>query len=115
IALAEVQSSEANAVAAAMRCERSLGREDAAARILASLPEDEAARQRAERAASEVPRPERIHGDLVLDASWQGGADVDLSLITPQGTRISWLGGRVNVVGEDASRIGHEKLGLRRT
>ncbi len=115
VALAEIQSGEAEAVAAAVRCERSLGREDAAGRILTALPEDDAARQRVEQAASAIPRPERIRGDLVLDASWQGGADVDLSLVTPQGTRISWLGGRVNVVGEDGSRIGHETLGLQRT
>ena len=114
VALAEIQASDAAKVAAAVRCERGLGREEAATRILANVP-DAAARQRAEEEAQTTASPERVRGDLILDASWSGGTDVDLSLITPQGTRISWMGGRTTVVGEDASRAGRERLGLRRT
>lgn len=114
VALAEIQSSEVDEVAAAVRCERGLGREEAAARILSAVPAADA-RQRAEQAAAQVASPNRLRGDLLLDASWQGGTDLDLSLVTPQGTRLSWMGGRTTVVGEDASRAGGERLGLRRT
>jgi hypothetical protein len=49
----------------------------------------------------------------MLDATWSG-PDVDLTLVTPEGTRLSWMGGRTSVVGEDATRRGSERLGLRR-
>ena len=51
---------------------------------------------------------------MLLEASWTGSADGDLTLVTPQGTRISWMGGRTTVVGDDATRLGRERLGLRR-
>jgi hypothetical protein len=72
------------------------------------------ARTRAETVAARTPDPDRNRGELMLDASWSASADLDLSIITPQGTRISWMGGRTNVVGESATGSGREKLGLRR-
>ncbi len=99
-------------LAAAMRCESSLGRIDAAGRLLELVPET--AHENVRREADRAPSPSgRLRGQLLLNASWEGAADVDLSIITPQGTRLSWMGGRVNVVGRDATRGGAESLGLR--
>ncbi|MBK8171972.1 MAG: FecR domain-containing protein [Sandaracinaceae bacterium] len=53
-------------------------------------------------------------GELRVDASWSAPVDLDISLITPQGTRISWMGGRTQVFGMDAHADGRETLGLRR-
>lgn len=112
VALAETRPDDAELVADAVRCERSLGRGDAAERLLALVDADE--RDEVARRAERAPTPERVRGELLLDADWTGGGDVDLTLVTPQGTRLSWMGGRVNVVGDDATRVGHERLGLRR-
>jgi hypothetical protein len=56
----------------------------------------------------------RLAGKLILDATWHAPVDLDLTIVTPQGTRLSWMGGRVHVVGQDASHRGRERLGLRR-
>ncbi len=54
---------------------------------------------------------------LRIEASWQSedgaGEDLDVSLITPQGTRIWWLGGRHTVFGGEGAQSGRERLGLR--
>ncbi|MEM9071355.1 MAG: VIT domain-containing protein [Myxococcota bacterium] len=112
VSLAEIRSNDRELVANAIRCERSLGRADAGERLLLQVDAD--ARERVRTQAARAPTPERVRGNLLLDATWTGGADIDLTLVTPQGTRLSWMGGRTNVVGDDATRIGHERLGLRR-
>jgi hypothetical protein len=114
IALAEIDESDAGALADAMRCERSLGREQAAERLLSSVREA-SVRTRAERAAQEEDETRRFRGDFTIEADWSGGDDVDLSILTSQGTRLSWMGGRTTVVGEDATGAGEERLGLRWT
>ena len=113
VALAEIRGEDVGAQAAAVRCERGLGRTDAATRLLGALTES-SLRDRVNRELSSTTSPSRPHGEIMLDATWSGSSDVDLSLVTPQGTRISWLGGRTTVVGEDGTRVGGEKLGLRR-
>jgi Flp pilus assembly protein TadD len=112
VALADILATDP-AVGAAVRCERALGRDDDAALLLRALSTD-AARERAEKAA-QVPAPVReVRGPIVLDASWTGPADVDLTLVTPQGTRLSWMGGRATVVADGAGDVGRERLGLTR-
>ncbi len=103
-----------NAVADAMRCERALGREQAAERILMSVREANV-RTRAERQASQEERDRRFRGDFTVDADWSGDSELDISIITPQGTRLSWMGGRTTVVGENSGERGRERLGLRWT
>ncbi len=112
VALAEIRPGDEELVAAAVRCERSLGRPEAAERLLAAVPSDD--REDVRQAAATAPSPERVRGDLMVEATWTGSSDVDVTLVTPQGTRLSWMGGRTNVVGEDARRIGRERVGLRR-
>jgi len=112
VAIAEIQKSDPDSIGAALRCERVLGERDGAERLLALLP-NESSRRRAEERSRREPR-ERVRGDLILRASWRGEEDLDLSVITPQGTRLSWMGGRRSVVGDDAAREGEERIGLRR-
>jgi len=118
VALAEIQSEDAEAVANAVRCERELGHGDAAGRWLSALADDDA-RTRAAELAGRPPARERVRTGgagraLALDARWEGEVDVDLTVVTPQGTRLSWLGGRRTVRGEDGTTFGRESLGLRR-
>ncbi len=112
VALAEIRPGDEDLVADAMRCERALGRSPAAERLLGRVDGDD--RDDVRSASERAPTPERVRGDLLLTANWTGSSDVDLTLVTPQGTRLSWMGGRTNVVGDDAERIGRERLGLRR-
>jgi tetratricopeptide (TPR) repeat protein len=101
-----------DSVGAALRCERMLGRNDAVTRLLGALPSDEA-RTQAEAAAAELAAPRTLRADVMVDATWSGGADLDVSIIQANGTRVSWMGGHNNVVGENASRVGEERLGVR--
>ncbi|MDH5493237.1 MAG: hypothetical protein OEY14_14890, partial [Myxococcales bacterium] len=113
VTLAELRPEDSEDVARAVQCERALGRAPAATRLLEML-RDEGARREVERELMTIASPRRLRGELMLEANWTGSADVDLSLITPQGTRLSWMGGRTNVVGEDAGRVGRERLGVGR-
>lgn len=74
----------------------------------------ESASSRASRCASMSTASESMSGDIRVDASWSGGENLDISLITPQGTRLSWMGGRTQVFGFGANSSSSEVLGLRR-
>lgn len=114
IALAEIDESDAGALAAAMRCERALGRAEAAERLMSAVREPRV-RVRAERQASQEDTEARFRGDFTIEGEWDDDVDLDLSIVTSQGARLSWMGGRTSVRGEDAMRPGREKLGLRYT
>jgi hypothetical protein len=113
VALAEIDASDAEVVAAAVRCERARGRASAADRLLRSVASD-ALRTRVDALSARAPREEAVRGDLVLEATWTGGDALDVSIVTPQGTRLSWMGGRRTVVASDGEAPGTETLGLRR-
>jgi Mg-chelatase subunit ChlD len=114
IALAEIDEDDPDAVAAAMRCERQLGRDGAAERLLSSLA-DATVRTRAERRAASDEDRRPFRGDFTVEAEWSGEQDLDLSIVTRRGTRLSWMGGRTTVTGEHAREAGREGLGLRWT
>lgn len=74
----------------------------------------ESTSSRASRCAGMATSGESMSGDVRVDASWSGGENLDISLITPQGTRLSWMGGRAQVFGRGAGSRSNETLGLRR-
>lgn len=112
VALAEIAPDDVEVVTEAVRCERGLGHAESSGRVM-NLVSTVERRSRVESALAEGVRPQRLRGNIMLDASWSGGGDVDISLITPQGTRLSWMGGRTQVLGEGGSSEGSERLGLR--
>jgi tetratricopeptide (TPR) repeat protein len=114
VAVAESESASNDAVAAAVRCERALGRHAAATQLLDALS-DAAQRAQVERAVARPPQVQRVAGDVFIDATWAGLHDLDVALVNARGERISWMGGRPNVVGEAARTPGRERLGLRWT
>lgn len=114
IALAEIDADDVKALAAAVRCERALGRDEAAERLLSSV-RDARVRARAEREARRTPSESRFGGDFTIEGEWDDDVDLDLSIITPEGTRLSWMGGRTGVRGEEITHEGRERLGLRFT
>jgi len=112
IALSTLQPRDVGAAGRAATCLRSLGRAGDAELVLAALP-DNAARAAAEKAAL-VPLAEvKATGELVADAHWTGGADLDISLVTPDGARVSWMGGRDGTIVTDATATDRERLALR--
>ncbi len=112
IAIATLQPKDVAAAGRAATCLRSLGRAGDAELVLAALP-DNAARAAAEKAGLVPAIDATATGELVADAHWTGGADLDLSLVTPDGTRVSWMGGREGVVVTDATATDRERLALR--
>jgi len=112
IALAAIAPADTALAGRAVRCLRAIGRSDAADRLLSAADPD--VRQKIELTASEPPALERATGDLVLSARWTGPSDLDLSLIAPDGKRLSWLGGRRGLTADGAGRPGSESLALRR-
>jgi tetratricopeptide (TPR) repeat protein len=109
--LAELESDDPESLAAAIRCFSGPGRDAQKQRALARIT-DEALRTKVEALAATPATLPEVKGDLLLVATWEGKLDLDLSLITPQGTRVSWMGGRVNVVGDGAREVGKERLGF---
>jgi len=113
VALAEILPNDISAVSAAVRCERGFSRERQATLLLDALP-DVKLKKRVEEMAAQPLEQKDATGVVSLNAVWQGKEDVDLSLITSQGTRLSWMGGRTTVVGSNASEDDKEVLGLQR-
>jgi Mg-chelatase subunit ChlD len=112
IALAALQPKDAKVAGAALRCLRALGRGGDADLVARALPDD-AARADAEKAATaDVPAP-KLAGDLVINAHWDGGADLDISLITPDATRVSWMGGKSDALVTDATSSEREELAIK--
>jgi hypothetical protein len=119
IALSAIQPKDGKAGAAAVRCLRTLSRDTDAQLIITGLA-DEATRAATEKAllsADPAASSQNVAalrgGDLVVDARWEGGADLDVSLVTPDGTRVSWMGGRTDVRVADATSTAKEQLTLK--
>ncbi|MCC7000077.1 MAG: VWA domain-containing protein [Deltaproteobacteria bacterium] len=113
VAIAELGlgSSNATAIGAGVRCERAAGRESAAARLLAGTA-DAKLRSKAETAAATpAPAPRKV--ELSLNASWGSDADLDVALVAPSGSRISFMGGRkISADPGAAITAGRERLGI---
>jgi tetratricopeptide (TPR) repeat protein len=112
IALAAIAPKDTKAATGALRCLRALGRHGDAELIARALPDD-TARDAAEKSASaDLPAP-KAGGDLVVGAHWDSGADLDISLITPDGTRVSWMGGKSDAIVTDANSTDREQLAIK--
>jgi hypothetical protein len=110
--LAELSPADPATAAAAVRCERSLGRPESATRVLGRLT-DATVRARVEEEAGRGAAAASANGDLIVEARWEGGADLDLGIVGPKGARLSWLGGRTGVGALDVVSRDHERLALR--
>lgn len=114
ITLAELQRSNADSQSAAARCLRSLGRNGEATRLVAAIT-DSAVRTRAEASSMNPPSSaDTVRGDVVAEATWSAPVDLDVSIITPRGTRASWMGGLGTITARDARTIGREAVGVSR-
>ncbi|MEZ4393301.1 MAG: VIT domain-containing protein [Polyangiales bacterium] len=113
VSLAELRGADPAHLARAVRCLRATGEGGMALRVLNAL--DAARRGEVERLAYATDPVERpVRGELQVSASWYGGGDLDLALIDPRGTRISWQGGRSGVTASGATSAGREAIGVSR-
>jgi ferric-dicitrate binding protein FerR (iron transport regulator) len=115
VAIAELRPNEATAQARAVRCERALGRELAAARLVTAIS-DTALRARVEgEAATGITAIEgEVRGELTVTATWEGDEDLDLAVIDPRGVRLSWQGGRAGITARHATSTRGEALAVSR-
>ncbi len=112
IALVALSPKDATVAGATLRCLRSIGRDDDAQIVAKALPDD-SMRAAAEKAATVAAVVPKLGGDLVVNAHWDNSADLDLSIVTPSGERVSWMGGRPDVMVGDAASSDKEQLALK--
>jgi hypothetical protein len=117
VAAAELRPADSEAIARAMRCERARGRTGAADRWLEGR--DAAGRAAVSAAAAKVElgeaKAERAaSGDIVVNASWNADADadMDISIVEPNGMRAAWCGRAGGVHVSDATSTAREALAL---
>lgn len=102
IALAELAGSDETSVARARACGQGSGY-DAATRTLRDVT-----------GVTLAPTQEAARGEVVVTATWAGDVDLDVSLLAPDGSRLSAFGGRAGVRSEGATSRGSETLALQR-
>ena len=114
IAIAEGKSQDLTLVADAVRCARNIGLTAVAEALLdaSSASNRSGIEQRLSQAAADDGL---LNGDLRLEASWNGGPDLDLSLLDTEGHRVSWLGAdtRSVISARDTTSTSREGLSLR--
>jgi hypothetical protein len=117
VAAAETKPGDVTAVAAVLGCERGHGRSTSEARWLASM-KDDATRARVTAAAAKLAPggalADPVFGDVVVDASWDGSAavDLDVGIVDPSGRRLSWASAARNVRASDCTSVAHEALAV---
>lgn len=114
VALAELREKDGALLADAVDCARRTGESRLADELLSAA--DEATRKLAEaRIAKLTPPVDELSGDLRVEATWSGGADVDLVLVHPSGHRVSWLGAPTKglITARDVTSRDREGLALR--
>ncbi|MDP3273799.1 MAG: VIT domain-containing protein [Deltaproteobacteria bacterium] len=122
ISLAEIAPTQDNsALAGAVRCERAAGHTASAQRWLDGL--GDATRVSAIEAAilqiDQANAPSTasaVRGELTVEARWDTPVDLDLAVIDPSGTRVTWAWGRtrgltvLNAQGRDGESLGLSRL-----
>jgi hypothetical protein len=115
VGAAEGKSTDTSLVAAAIACERAQARPASADRWLA-LAKDQAMRTQlsaaAAKAAPGAGLTDTVFGDVVVDATWDAsaGVDLDVGIVDPAGRRLSWASAARNVRASDSTSTAHEAL-----
>jgi Vault protein inter-alpha-trypsin domain/FecR protein len=122
---ADVPASSASAFGAAdvdrfaraVACERADGRPAAADRWLASRKDKTSVETAALKFDSlakgaAAPNENTGFGDIVVDATWESGQDVDVAVVDPAGNRLGWSTRSKNVRVTDATSKRHEALAV---
>jgi hypothetical protein len=101
-------------VSDAIRCSRVGGDTLAERELFASI--DDVTRRAVEARLASAPVDDSVlSGDLRVEATWQGGEDLDLALLDGDGQRMSWLGAptRAVISARDVTARDREGLAVR--
>ena len=112
VTAAEIRPTDTDAMARAVACERRLGRGKSADRWLDTMKEPQ--RLAVTNAAAKVDpaKTEATNGDVVVSATWDGGADLDVVLLDPAGRRAGVATRMKGARVEGAMSRDHETLAL---
>jgi tetratricopeptide (TPR) repeat protein len=114
LAVSQIRPTDGKLLAEAVRCARDVGQSGFADDLLRAV--DETTRSVAEKSLSEPGAdPNELKGDFRIEATWDGGQDLDLALLHPEGHRVSWLGAptRSVITARDVLSTSREALALR--
>jgi tetratricopeptide (TPR) repeat protein len=113
MAIAQVRQADAKLLTDAVRCGRESGLSEMSEVLLAAA--DDKTRKQAEALLEKAAPDDKLSGDLRVEATWQGGVDLDLAFIHPDGHRVSWLGAptRSVITATDVTDLAREGLALR--
>jgi hypothetical protein len=112
IAAAELRPTDPNAVARAILCERAQGKPASAGPWLAGLKDAQRNLVNASITQIEKETAENAFGDVVVSANWTGGADLDLSVLDPQGRRYGAVTRMKTARVSSATARDHETIAL---
>jgi hypothetical protein len=112
VTAAELRPTDTDAMARAVACERRLGRSASAERWLATLKDSQ--RLAVSNAAAKIDpaKAEAVNGDVVVSATWDGGADLDVVVIDPGGRKAGVATRMKGARIEGATSRDHETLAL---
>ena len=116
MAIAQFKTTEAKLLVEAVRCLRETGQGRTADELLAAAPDKTRATAERLLKKKDTSRDEKLRGDLKLEATWDGNVhDLDISLVHPDGHRVSWLGAptRSVITARDVKSTRTEGLALR--
>jgi hypothetical protein len=112
VTAAELKPQDNDVMARAVACERNQGRAKSAERWLSAMKEPR--RKVVETASTKVDasKPDGTGGDIVVTASWDGGADLDVAILDPAGRRASVASRMRGTRVEAATSRDHETVAL---
>lgn len=112
VTAAEIKSTDVDAMARAVACERRQGRAKSADRWLATLKEPQRALVSNAVLKVDPAKAEATNGDVVVSATWDGSADLDVVLLDPAGRRAGVATRMKGARVEGAMSRDHETLAL---
>jgi hypothetical protein len=112
VTAAELRPSDNDAMARAVACERGQGRAKSADRWLASMKDAQRLAVTSAAAKIDPAKAEAATGDVVVSATWDGNADLDVVLLDPAGRRAGVASRMSGARLEGAQARDHETLAL---
>jgi hypothetical protein len=112
VTAAELKSTDNDAMARAVACERRQGRAKSAERWLSTMKEPQRLAVTNAILKIDPAKAEAVNGDVVVKASWDGNADLDVVLLDPGGRRAGVASRMKGARVEGATARDHETLAL---
>jgi hypothetical protein len=112
VTAAELRPTDTDAMARAVSCERRQGRLASADRWLATLKDSQRVLVTNAAAKIDPAKAEQVNGDVVVSATWDGNADLDVVVVDPAGRKAGVASRMKGARIEGATARDHETLAL---